>query len=260
MQLQFLAENCILCGECQNVCPQNAQFAGEGQRRVDFARCHTCGDCAGCCPSGALSLSGRWMTPEETVQAVLRDRPFYGKNGGVTFSGGECSMQPEFLLETLALCREAGLSAAADTCGLMPEETLEGLMERADMFLYDIKAVTPEIHRAGTGADNARILRNYRRLMERRCRVWVRVPVIGGFNASAEEMAKIAGFLKENPGAEQIELMPYHKLGTGKYAQIGKPTPDDSGRAVSHSQMEEYYRIFQSLGLPVQGAERTRTT
>ena len=152
MQLQFLAENCILCGECQNVCPQNAQFAGEGQRRVDFARCHTCGDCAGCCPSGALSLSGRWMTPEETVQAVLRDRPFYGKNGGVTFSGGECSMQPEFLLETLALCREAGLSAAADTCGLMPEETLEGLMERADMFLYDIKAVGPGPARTTPGS------------------------------------------------------------------------------------------------------------
>ena len=126
------------------------------------------------------------MTPQETLEAVLRDRPFYGQKGGVTFSGGECSRQPEFLLETLALCREAGLHTAVDTCGLMPEATLDALAARTDLFLYDIKAVTPEVHRAGTGADNARILQNYRRLMQKGCRVWVRVPVIGGFNASAE--------------------------------------------------------------------------
>lgn len=248
-----------MCGECQAVCPQNAQLAAAGGRRVDFARCAACGACAARCPSGALRLAGRWMTPQETLEAVLRDRPFYGQKGGVTFSGGECSRQPEFLLETLALCREAGLHTAVDTCGLMPEATLDALAARTDLFLYDIKAVTPGVHRAGTGADNARILQNYRRLMQKGCRVWVRVPVIGGFNASAEEMAGIAAFLKENAGAEQIELMPYHKLGRGKYAQIGMPTPDDGGRAVSHARMEEYYRIFQRLDLPVQGAKRTET-
>lgn len=257
VQLQFLAENCILCGDCRDACLRNVHDFEEETHRVDFSRCDTCGKCVESCPSGALRLAGQRISPKEAVQAALRDQPFYGKTGGVTFSGGECSMQPEFLLETLALCKEAGLHTAVDTCGLMPEETLRKLMKLADLFLYDIKAATPEVHKGGTGADNTAILQNYRLLMEEGCRVWVRVPVIGGFNASETEMGKIATFLKEHPGVEQIELMPYHKLGTGKYPQIGRPKPDDSCRMVSHNQMKEYFQQFQSLGLPVQGAERT---
>lgn len=168
-------------------------------------------------------------------------------------------MQPEFLLETLALCKEAGLHTAVDTCGLMPEKILQQLMKLADVFLYDIKAVTPEIHKVGTGVENAVILQNYRLLMQEGCRVWVRIPVIGGFNATDAEMGNIARFLAENPGVEQIELMPYHKLGTGKYPQIGRTKPDDSCRMVSHNQMKEYFQQFQNLGLPVQGAERMET-
>jgi glycyl-radical enzyme activating protein len=191
------------------------------------------------------------------MQAVLRDQPFYGNSGGVTFSGGECTMQPEFLLETLALCRKAGLHTAVDTCGMMSENVLRELMQLADLFLYDIKAITSQIHQAGTGVNNAQILHNYQKLMEKGCRVWVRVPVIGGFNASESEMGKIAAFLKENGGAEQIELMPYHRLGIGKYAQIGKCALDESRYMVSHMQMEQYFYQFRSNGLPVQGSERT---
>ncbi len=259
VQLQFLEENCILCGDCRDNCPLNAHIFVNEIHQVNFSQCNVCGKCAEICPSGALRLLGRRISPKEAVQAALRDQPFYGETGGVTFSGGECSMQPEFLLETLNLCKEARLHTAVDTCGLMPEETLRKLMKLADIFLYDIKAVTPELHKGGTGADNTVILQNYQLLMQKGCRVWVRIPVIGGFNASKTEMGKIAAFLKENPGVEQIELMPYHKLGTGKYYQIGRPKPDDSCRMVSHDQMKEYFQQFQSLGLPVQGAERTET-
>lgn len=255
IQLQYQEEACIHCGECEGVCPTHAHFLTEGRHTVDFSRCNACGACTSACPSGALSLMGQELSPQAVLRAALRDVPFYGVEGGVTFSGGEASRQPEFLTECLSLCRDAGLHTAVDTCGLMEKKTLERLAGLCDLFLYDIKAITPALHRQGTGVDNARILENYRFLMENGCRVWVRVPVIGGFNASEEEMSRIAAFLQANPGVEQIELMPYHRLGIGKYGQVGLPTPEDSHRPVSHQQMQDFYEIFQRSGLPVQGAE-----
>lgn len=259
VQLQYREELCIGCGDCASACPHGAHSLFGGQHQVEFSRCLACGACAAACPSGALSLLGRTVSPHEVLAEARRDRCFYGKEGGVTFSGGECTMQPEFLLETLALCREAGLHTAVDTCGMVSTDVLDRVAERCDLFLYDIKAVSPNIHRAGTGAENGQILENYKRLLAQGKRVWVRVPVIGGFNASPEEMEQIAAFLHENPGAEQIELMPYHRLGIGKYAQLGRPAPEDAQRIVSHKQMQSYFESFRRLGLPVRGAKKGRS-
>lgn len=259
VQLQYREELCIGCGDCASACPHGAHSLFGGQHQVEFSRCLACGACAAACPSGALSLLGRTVSPHEVLAEARRDRCFYGKEGGVTFSGGECTMQPEFLLETLALCREAGLHTAVDTCGMVSTDVLDRVAERCDLFLYDIKAVSPDIHRAATGAENEQILENYKRLLAQGKRVWVRVPVIGGFNASPEEMKRIAAFLHENPGAEQIELMPYHRLGIGKYAQLGRPAPEDAQRIVSHEQMQSYFESFRRLGLPVRGAKKGRS-
>lgn len=257
-QLQYREELCIGCGDCASVCSREVHGLSEGEHQVEFARCRACGDCAAVCPSGALSLLGRTISPQEALEAALRDRRFYGEEGGVTFSGGECTTQPEFLLEALALCREAGLHTAVDTSGLVNTDVLNRVAEQCDLFLYDIKAISPDVHRAGTGVENTAILENYKRLVSQGRRVWVRVPVIGGFNASREEMENIAHFLHANPGAEQIELIPYHRLGIGKYAQIGRATPLDAERIVSHEQLQSYFESFRRLGLPVRGAEKGR--
>lgn len=273
VQLQYRDELCIHCAECAGLCPQHVHSfdmpetdaasrnesdgpaRSEAQHTVDFTLCDACGECTQACPSGALSLMGAQYSPEDVLRAAKREAAFYGKDGGVTFSGGEASRQVDFLAECLTLCREAGFHTAVDTCGLMPRDTLLRLARLCDLFLYDIKAVSADLHKRGTGADNAQILENYRTLTQLGCRIWVRVPVIGAFNASSEEMTRIAEFLCECGGAEQIELMPYHKLGIGKYAQLGLDRPDDSERAVSHEQMQEYYEIFSRLGLAIQGAE-----
>ena len=253
-QLQYRDELCIGCEVCA-VCPQGVHGFSGSQHSVDFSRCAGCGLCGSVCPSGAVRLMGQSLSPEEILTAALRDRAFYGHQGGVTFSGGECTMQSAFLLEVLSLCRGARLHTAIDTCGFTSPDILDRVAERCDLILYDIKAVSPDIHRAGTGVDNARILQNYQRLMAQGRRVWVRIPVIGGFNASEDEMTRMAAFLQANPGAEQIELIPYHRLGMGKYAQLGLAAPQDERRSVTHDQMRSYFQLFHRLGLPVRGAK-----
>ena len=253
-QLQYRQERCIGCKACA-LCPRGVHTFSGGRHSVDFARCTGCGECGVVCPAKAVRLVGQNVSPGEILTEALRDRAFYGERGGVTFSGGECTMQPAFLLKVLSLCREAHLPTAVDTCGFMPPDVLDRVAERCDLMLYDIKAVSPDVHRAGTGVDNALILRNYQRLMARGCRVWVRIPVIGGFNASEEEMARIADFLRRNPGAEQIELMPYHRLGAGKYAPLGYAVPEDEGRSVTMGQMRMYHDLFTCRGLTVQGVK-----
>ena len=257
-QLQYRHELCIGCGKCVP-CPQGVHGFSGGEHTVDFARCAGCGECGSACPSNAVRLVGRSVSPDEILTAALRDRAFYGHQGGVTFSGGECTIQPAFLLEVLSLCREAQLHTAVDTCGFMPPDVLDRVAERCDLILYDIKAVSPDLHRAGTGVGHELILRNYQRLMTRGRRVWVRIPVIGGFNASEVEMTRIAAFLRENPGAEEIELMPYHRLGAGKYAQLGLVAPRDEQMRVPHDEMQFYLQLFARHGLPVRGAEEAET-
>ncbi len=255
VQLQYLEESCIGCGDCEKICKNSVHHLSETAHIVDFAKCTACQECVNACPSGALRMFGMELTPQEVVKTALREKAFYGKTGGVTFSGGEASMQGEFLLEALTLCKQAELHTTVDTCGLMPKERLEKLTEVTDLFLYDIKALTPEIHKAGTGVDNAQILANYKFLMPKGCRVWVRVPVIGGFNSSEAEIEKIAVFLQQNSGVEQIELMPYHKLGAAKYAQIGRIKPLDKDMPVTHEQMQTFYDILRRHDLPVTGAK-----
>lgn len=206
-QLLRFQEKCTGCGLCRQVCTRES--------------CTLCGECTQVCTAGARALCGKGYTVEEVMAQVRSDRAFYDKSGGgVTFSGGECMLQPEFLMELLKVCRKEGICTAVDTAGCVPFERFERILPHTDLFLFDIKCVSPGLHKAFTGADNARILENYRRLLARNARVWVRIPVVPGFNDDLDEMAKIRTFLAENP-PEKVELLPYHDLGVAKHGAAG---------------------------------------
>lgn len=207
-QMLFYSDKCTGCGKCVSVCPNKGK------------KCELCGKCALFCPRDARKLCGREYGIEEVMRELLRDKCFYeNSGGGVTFSGGECMLQIDFLSEILRECKTEGIHTAVDTAGNVPFSYFERILPFTDLFLYDIKAFSAEKHKEGTGADNARILENAKRLSGK-SKILFRIPVIGGFNDEETEMQKIADFFKDI-SHEKVELLPYHALGEHKYRALG---------------------------------------
>ena len=187
------------------------------------------------------------------MKIALRDRMFYeNSGGGVTFSGGEvlCGDIGEILSLARRLKKEE-ISLYIDTCGACPEENISAILPFADVFLYDIKCIDPELHRKYTGADNRLILENLKYISRRGAVIDIRIPVIPGVSGSIDEMTSIARFLKENAiRTRRIHLLPYHSTETGKYIRLGRDVPDDTLRVPEKAEMDRYEEIFRTEGFP----------
>ena len=210
-QMLFYKDKCTGCGKCREVCPNHLQS------------CDFCGKCELYCPAEARKICGREYTSDEVLAEVIKDKAFYDNSGGgVTFSGGECMLQLDFLREILEKCKSAGIHTAVDTAGNVPWESFEKILPFTDLFLYDIKAFGAELHRKGTGVSNELILENLKNLSGR-ADIIVRIPVIGGYNDNDEEIRQIADFLKQIK-IIKAELLPYHAMGEHKYTALGRNT------------------------------------
>lgn len=208
-QMLFYRDKCTGCGKCQEVCktPDN---------------CTLCGRCALFCPTDARKVCGREYTVTEIVEEAVKDRAYYeNSGGGVTFSGGECMLQIDFLEEALRECKKAGLHTAVDTAGHIPFSSFERVLPYTDLFLYDIKCFDSIRHKQFVGVENDLILRNLQKLLEAGANVWIRIPVIPGVNDSEDEMRQIKDFLDSCGKVQKIELLPYHAMGDNKYRALG---------------------------------------
>ena len=218
-----LENRCLQCGQCRTVCPQ-AKAAGNGSLSGEPARCIRCGACVEVCPTGARQLVGRRMSVREVLTEVLKDRIFYEESdGGATFSGGEPLMQPRFLKEVLEACRAEGIHTAVDTSGYAPKEDLLSVAPLTDLFLYDLKAVDDERHRQGTGVSNALILDNLLALGGIHQNIWIRAPLVPGFNDGPDQVEAVARFAASVPGMRQVNLLPYHAMAAHKWMSLGRP-------------------------------------
>ncbi len=210
VQMMLYKDKCNGCGKCKSICktPDNCTF---------------CGKCVFLCPKDARKVCGKVYTVNEVFNEVIKDKAFYeNSGGGVTFSGGECMLQIDFLAEILKKCKENNIHTAVDTAGCVKFENFEKILPYTDLFLYDIKCFDSETHKKYVGADNALILENLKKLFEKNAKIRIRIPVIKGVNDTLEEMRKIRDFLKKAGTPEKIELLPYHKMGENKYNAIGK--------------------------------------
>lgn len=223
-QLLFRKNLCTGCGECASVCPTAAHSLQNGIHLIDRSKCLACGKCATTCLNGALTLcGGKPCSPEEVFRNILKDKDFFTlSNGGVTISGGEPLLYPEFTLSLFQLLHGANIHTALDTCGAVPFSAFETVLPETDMILYDIKGMNAERHRSNTGQNNLQILENLSRLGKGTQPIEIRMPIVPGHNDSPEEIIAAGRFFAPLPSIIRIRLLAYHSMARDKYAMCGR--------------------------------------
>lgn len=232
----------------------NAHQMKDGQRVFLRELCKGCGMCAETCYAEALVMTGKWMTVQEVIDEVEKDKPFYeNSGGGLTLSGGEPLLQGQFVRELLEESKRHQIHTVVDTAGNVPWETFEAVLPFVDLFLYDIKVMAQEKHREVTGATNTRIINNLKNLAQTDVDIWIRVPVIPGVNDTSTEMEKIALLLKDLGNIKHVELLPFHNLGEGKYDSLGYEYKAKGYHPPQADYMDSLVKIFKDRGLEVKG-------
>jgi pyruvate formate lyase activating enzyme len=219
-ELLYLEERCRHCGDCVAACPQHAIEQVDGAVRTSGV-CRRCGQCTEVCQAEARQIAGRRMTVGELVAEIEKDLVFFEESGGgVTLSGGEPLAQPRFVAALLGACRDRGIRTVLDTCGYAPPSVFLAVALLANLVLFDLKLMDPLKHKQYTGVSNRRILANLEELVARGRPVTVRIPVLPGINDADDDIRQFARYLAELPVA-QVELLPYHHIGAGKYQRLG---------------------------------------
>lgn len=222
VQLGFFAHKCVNCGSCVSVCASNAQSLSDVHlHRLNREKCRLCGKCIDSCPSDALLIYGKQVTVDEIFPELVKDRAFYEcSGGGVTLSGGEPLMHPDFCLDLLTKLKNEGIDTAVDTCGFISPEVLKSVIPYTDTFLYDVKHMNSDIHRRFTGQPNELILSNLRLLSESNARTEIRIPFVPGYNDDEKNLKATGKFLSTLKGIAKVKLLPYHDYARSKYSAI----------------------------------------
>jgi pyruvate formate lyase activating enzyme len=224
-EVGFIKNLCTKCGKCAEVCPDGALIYEEGELpRIDRERCSGCGACSSVCSYKAIVLYGEQMNADEVFDAVNRDKMFYQTSGGgVTVSGGEPLMQPQFVCDLFEKCRRADIHTCVETSGYIAESALRQVLPYTDLVLYDLKHLNSEKHRQYTGKPNDLILSNAKIVAASGVETLFRMPLIPKINDDMQNIKMTAEFLHElGNNTLRIELMPYHRLGKGKYESLDK--------------------------------------
>ena len=219
---------------------------------VNREKCVPCNNCCLVCPSDALSIAGKQMTVKEILEEIEKDRTFYEESrGGVTFSGGEPLMQPDFLNALLNECKERATHTAVNTCGFAQYEIIDRIRDKVDLFLYDIKTMDNRKHRKYTGASNEQILKNLKKLAESGSSIVISFPIIPGINDDDKNVTRTAEFISSLPNIQQVNLLPYHRAGIEKYKNLGKPYKLDKIQPPSNQRVKSVKEKMEAFGIRV---------
>ena len=232
-QLMVSQNSCRHCGKCRAVCPSPE-------------KCILCGQCIKVCPDGLRKICGTEFAPPELAALLLKDREVLEMmGGGVTFSGGEPTMQAQFVMETVQLLQ--GMHCAVETCGYCRPELFQSFIAMMDYVMMDIKLVDEAEHKKWTGMSNTVILQNLAWLKQSGKPFRIRIPVMPGVNDTDENFAATAELLKGCATLEKVELMPYHKTAGAKYSMVMREyDPGFDVNAAPRLNTE----LFESYGIP----------
>ena len=252
-QRLYKRHKCIGCKECVNVCSQQALSFTENGMVSDLGKCTICGKCAEVCPALAMEVCGKVWSMEDLLAEIEKERGIMEQSkGGITVSGGEPLMHPDF---TLALLREVdkrGLHRTVDTTLYTSSEVVKAVSEECELFLIDLKSMDSGIHKKFTGVPNEKILRNLRLIASNNHPYYIRIPLIEGVNASDENLEatiKFLNLLDRKP--DFVDLLPYHDIGIGKHERMGSIYNPEKFlfETPSQEKTDRFLRKLKSAGL-----------
>lgn len=249
-ELLYDDNKCSLCGKCVEECPSKAL------RITDFKLfrsddCSFCNRCVVYCSNQIREIVGSDISIEELLKEVKKDIVFYEESsGGVTFSGGEPMLQIDFIEQFATLLKKEKISVAVDTSGAVPFSYFERIAPNVDTFLYDIKHTNTELHKQFTGVENTQILSNLISLSYIHKNIYIRMPIIEGFNSSIEHINSVITLLK-NTTIKKIFLLPYHNIAYHKYSKLNKEFHDENFSVPTQEKLNLFSEMFIENGFEV---------
>jgi pyruvate formate lyase activating enzyme len=257
-QIHWIAEHCIGCKTCLEVCPKEALSFSAADISIDRNRCDACGICARECPSAAMELLGEYWRAADLIKELIKDRAYYEKSGGgITLSGGDPTLQSPFASIVLKGLKRMGVQTALDTCGRCSDTTLRMLLPDTDLVLYDLKEVNSEKHQYFTGASNGRIFENLLSVRDymlsdgHKVKLWIRTPIIPDATARPDNIKGIGEFIAGQMGTvvSRWELCSFNNLCKEKYRRLGMAWTFKDSRLLKASEMEQLADVARSSGV-----------
>ena len=261
-RILFRRSKCVCKSfRCIKSCAQGAiQKAPTDLKRiiVDRTRCQTCQEkpCLSSCWQEALIKTGRWYKTSELMEILNRDRDYWGAEGGVTFGGGDPFFQHDFLKAMLQECKKAYIHTAIETSAYVNENVLLQMLPLIDWLFIDIKHMDTQKHKEGCGVGNEIILENVKKVASlHKAHKWkgclmIRTTVIPGFNDSEIHVNALSKFMCKQ-GLQEVNLLPFHRLGSSKHDQLGSDYTYRDVSSPSDSHMMEIKEIFEKKGIIV---------
>lgn len=247
----YSAAKCIGCRKCVEICSQEACTLTEEGIVTDKDLCIVCGECADICPTKASEISGYSASVENIMNTLEKDIVFFDQSGGgVTFSGGEPLMFPNFLIMLLEACGERGIHRTIDTSGFAKTEIVLDVAKRTELFLYDLKMMDTEKHKKYTGVHNGLILNNLVKLSDFGASIIIRIPLIKDINDSEEDIIETAMFINKLAGdKKQVELLPYHNIADHKHQKLGQEYSSNGMASPDEDRLTHVVELFKFYGI-----------
>ncbi len=250
--VEWIKVRCMGCHSCENVCLSGAISAETEGIKINTEKCALCFSCVEACPTGALERRGEEAHVEAVFGELIKDKAYFGAQGGVTLSGGEIMLQAQEAAELLKRLKDAGISTAVDTSGFCKREDFEKVLPYTDLILYDLKLADSARHEEWTGVPNKRILENFEYLDEIRrstrpdLGLWVRTPIIPGATNDEENIRALARIVRDR--ADRWELCAFNNLCRDKYERLCKDWEFKEEGLVTRRQMERLVKAALDEG------------
>lgn len=257
-QIFYSPQKCIGCMACREVCPVRAHREEDGRHVFHREDCVGCGACASACPTKALEAVSREMETDVILAEVEKDRAFYGRQGGMTLSGGEPLYQPQAAFALLEGARDRGISTVLESCGFFSKAYCQRLVNCTGLFLFDVKDTNSKRHRQNTGAPLEPILENLREIDRLGGETVLRCILIEGVNCSRQHAAELGKLWRSLHHSRQVELLPYHAMGASKWRRLGLASRDDERFVPNPERLRQFQDWLEEEDVAVKNNSTSR--